>query len=225
MMPLRTILLLIFCSILGGAQISAFRSITVVRSIRAISSWSSPFSFALTAKQTTTDSLADATSPQKTTNENKKENVELITVCMGDLCRGCQGASGASAKDIFRDLRGRQKDKSLNCELDTSVCLGNCGEYPIVSIDYKDGSSSLVFGYKDMLEELGLHDQAEWKSNPAPGESTARKTLQLEDPRDRMRASLQNERTQQQSNDASSNPWATAASYLAKKAQEQIFGK
>ena len=218
-----------------------------------------------TKQCTTILSLAAATKP-----------VSAVSVCTAELCQ-CQEESG---QDILDDLLSR----NLPYSVDEAPCLGACGGWAMVAIDFEDRSSALVAGLEETLLELGIKEDGievpvvkedtavtasiedDMNENQLEVKSISTKTTVLaspeetniqepitsttetettsisdnstkeelsedlkktkdfekkyEDARDRMRAQAAKARKE---NEETINPWLNAASYLAKKAGEQLF--
>ena len=157
----------------------------------------------------------------------KAASPSTVTVCTADLCC-CQENGGG--KNILDHLRSR----NLPYPIDEAPCLGACGGGAMVSIDFEDGSCALVAGLDNTLSELlllketdvgtpssrvHLMENAPIKIAPESESKTPTSPPAevIGDARDRMRAEAA---ADEQKN---SNPWLTAASYLAKKAGEKIF--
>lgn len=77
--------------------------------------------------------------------------VEHVTICMGELCK-CQEES---SNLIMNTLKSSGE---LPFSIEESQCLGACGVGAMVSIEYDDGSYSLVTGLQETLEVVGLRN-------------------------------------------------------------------
>ena len=182
------------------------------------------------------------------------DDVELVNVCMGELCQ-CQGAEVVLEK-LRADLPG--------VEVEETICMGACGPEAMVAIDFKDGRSYLVEGLDETLMELDItaHDEPVTAASSVIAEeivlgveSSVRKekvpevtttaaqesddlgkvlnafqtTAAVSEPVPKPSTELTDVRERmrkeaEQEGPPQENPWGMAVSYLAQKAKEKMFG-
>lgn len=170
----------------------------------------------------------------------KSTKVTRVSVCMGELCQ-CQGEeyeyTGGAADAALQKLQGLD----LPFPIDEVGCMGVCGMGTMIAIDYENGDSVMTDGLAGAINELGLKMEVsdtvsqsaavddnllnrdvpvESKANASEvqkGENVPTKSRELTDVRERMREAARQDADQ-------GNPWMNMASYLAKKAVDNVLG-
>ena len=176
-------------------------------------------------------------------DEVMKPKVTRVSVCTGELCQ-CQGEeyeyTGGAADAVMEQLLSL----NLTFPVDEVGCMGACGMGTMVAFDYENGDSIMTDGLEGALNELGLEigsfestihsicESSSIEDDSIAGsdnmisrnvtnsaiKSVESRSRELADVRERMREEAAKE-------DKLENPWLNMASYLAKKAMDNVIGR